>query len=66
MGVPRDTGELVAFLASDRGSYITGMVIRVDGGLTLPGQPEWFAPSVWMDKDWVERNREAVLSQKVE
>ncbi len=66
MGVPRDTGELVAFLASDKGSYITGMVIRVDGGLTLPGQPEWFAPSVWMDRGWVERNREAVLNQKGE
>ncbi len=66
MGVPRDTGELAAFLASDKGSYITGTVIRVDGGLTLPGQPEWFAPSVWMDKAWAQRHREAAMDRKDE
>ena len=52
MGMPRDTGELAAFLASDKGSHITGTIIRVDGGLTLPGQLEWFAPLGWMDKLW--------------
>lgn len=61
MGVPRDTGELAAFLASDKGSYITGTVIRVDGGLTLPGQPEWFAPSVWLDKAWAKRHKDAAM-----
>lgn len=66
MGDPRDTGELAAFLASDKGSYITGTVIRVDGGLTLPGQPEWFAPSVWMDKDWARRHRDAAMEKKEE
>ncbi len=64
MGVPRDTGELAAFLASDKGSYITGAVIRVDGGLTLPGQPEWFAPSVWMDKSWAQRHKDAAMERK--
>ncbi len=63
MGVPRDTGELAAFLSSDRGSYITGTVIRVDGGLTLPGQPEWFAPSVWLDKAWAQRHRDAAMER---
>ncbi len=64
MGVPRDTGELAAFLASDKGAYITGTVIRVDGGLTLPGQPEWFAPSVWLDKAWARRHRDAAMERK--
>ena len=33
MGEPRELGELVAFLASDSASYMTGISIIVDGGL---------------------------------
>lgn len=32
-GRPEEYGETVAFLASERASYITGSVVRVDGGL---------------------------------
>ncbi|GHU35398.1 3-oxoacyl-[acyl-carrier-protein] reductase FabG [Betaproteobacteria bacterium] len=33
MGLPQDVGDLALFLASDASSYITGQVIRLDGGL---------------------------------
>ena len=30
-GTPQDVADTVSFLASDKSSYITGQVIRVDG-----------------------------------
>jgi 3-oxoacyl-[acyl-carrier protein] reductase len=32
LGTPADFGPMGAFLASERGAYITGSMIRVDGG----------------------------------
>ncbi len=37
IGTPEDVSEVVLFLASDHARYITGQVLRVDGGLSLGG-----------------------------
>ncbi|MCC7450170.1 MAG: SDR family oxidoreductase [Anaerolineae bacterium] len=36
-GQPEEVGELILFLASDESSFITGEVIRVDGGVVVKG-----------------------------
>jgi NAD(P)-dependent dehydrogenase (short-subunit alcohol dehydrogenase family) len=33
-GTPEEVAELIAFLATDRSSYLTGQNIRIDGGIT--------------------------------
>jgi 3-oxoacyl-[acyl-carrier protein] reductase len=33
LGTPEEYGDLVAFLCSERASYLTGAVIPLDGGL---------------------------------
>ncbi len=42
IGTPGEMGEAVAWLASDKASYITGVTLRLDGGLILAGMPERF------------------------
>ncbi len=39
-GTPEDIGNAVVFLASDKASYITGISLVIDGGLSLPGLAE--------------------------
>ena len=47
VGTPEDVGSAVAFLASPQAQYITGVTIRVDGGLILPGMPESGSSGHW-------------------
>lgn len=35
LGEAKDVANLVAFLASEESSYITGQVINVDGGMVM-------------------------------
>ena len=37
-GYPAEVAEAVAYLASDRSGFITGEVLRVDGGLAIKGE----------------------------
>lgn len=62
VGTPAEIGELAVFLASDAGSYITGMTIRQDGGLILPGMMELRdPPPVWLPKEWHEQEYQTAM-----
>lgn len=36
LGRPEEIADAVSYLASDRASYVTGTILRVDGGILLP------------------------------
>ena len=58
IGVPVDMGHAVAFLASDKASYITGVTLRVDGGLILAGMPEDTSPEAGYGWGKINRHEE--------
>lgn len=35
MGTTKDIAQMAVFLASDKGSYITGQVLSIDGGMNI-------------------------------
>jgi glucose 1-dehydrogenase len=51
VGLPEDIGNAVVWLSSEKASYITGVTLRVDGGLILPGTPE-YRPEGAEDQGW--------------
>lgn len=52
LGNVEDIANAVVFLASDEAGYITGISLRVDGGLALPGMPESAMPEGCEDCGW--------------
>ena len=63
-GTAREVGEAVAYLASDEAGYVTGISLRMDGGLILPGMREGSEPSaLWYNPEWRKQVYEEAMEQ---
>ena len=67
-GTPEDVGEAVAYIASDEAGYVTGITLRVDGGLILPGLMEGQDAIPWVRPTWREQklNEAMALQDSIE
>lgn len=63
VGRAEDIGEAVAFLASDKASYITGISLNVDGGLILPGMQEGYTKIPWVHQEWKDKMYQEAMDQ---
>jgi glucose 1-dehydrogenase len=61
-GTPQENGELIAFLASENATYITGVTVRVDGGLILPGFHEGW-DNRWLNPEWTQQHYEGAMKR---
>ena len=55
LGRPADIANAVGFLVSEEAGYITGITLKVEAGMSLPGMPESKDPAdnvrVWGFRD---------------
>lgn len=65
-GTPRDIGEAVAWIGSDAASYVTGVTLRVDGGLILPGMLEGGEPTYWYRPEWHDKTKSDAMQTLAE
>lgn len=58
VGEPKDMGDAVAFLISEEASFITGITLRVDGGLILPGALQSEKQFIYATPEFWQQHRE--------
>ncbi|MBQ8953525.1 MAG: SDR family oxidoreductase [Clostridia bacterium] len=63
-GVEEDIAYAAAFLLSDKAFYISGETLRVDGAFALPGLPEGWAQAYPVDKGFVQRAYDEMMSDE--